>query len=140
MVNLTSHGFWPAGLPTTCGGDSACSLEGRTINEVAKTAFTVPLGTLFVVLLTGCVASQTQQPTTMLPAIDRLLTLGDIQVAQEHLRAFGFNPWPVTGIFPAETQAAVRAYQAREGLPVTGLLDRATRRELLPGFDSDRRF
>jgi peptidoglycan hydrolase-like protein with peptidoglycan-binding domain len=86
-------------------------------------------------LLTGCVASQPQQPTTVQPATDRLLTPGDIQVAQEHLRAFGFDPGPVNGVFTAETQAAVRAYQAREGLPVTGLLDRATRRELLPGFD-----
>ena len=93
------------------------------------------LGWLMVGLLTGCVASQPQQPTTVQPATDRLLTPGDIQVAQEHLRAFGFDPGPVNGVFTAETQAAVRAYQAREGLPVTGLLDRATRRELLPGFD-----
>jgi carboxyl-terminal processing protease len=70
--------------------------------------------------------------------MDRLLTSGDIQVAQENLRAFGFDPGPVNGIFTAETQAAVRAYQARYGLSVTGLLDRATRRGLLPGFDQRR--
>jgi peptidoglycan hydrolase-like protein with peptidoglycan-binding domain len=29
----------------------------------------------------------------------------------------------------------VRAYQARYGLPVSGLLDYATRRQLLPGVD-----
>jgi peptidoglycan hydrolase-like protein with peptidoglycan-binding domain len=63
------------------------------------------------------------------------LNAGDIQVAQEHLRALGFDPGPVVGVFTAETQAAVRAYQARYGLPATGLLDHATRRELLPGFD-----
>jgi peptidoglycan hydrolase-like protein with peptidoglycan-binding domain len=34
----------------------------------------------------------------------------------------------------------VRAFQACYGLPVTGLLDRATRRELLPGLDSERQF
>jgi peptidoglycan hydrolase-like protein with peptidoglycan-binding domain len=33
----------------------------------------------------------------------------------------------------AQTQAAVRAFQARYGLPVSGLLDRATRAELQGG-------
>jgi N-acetylmuramoyl-L-alanine amidase len=93
------------------------------------------LGVLVAMLLTGCVASQTQQPATMQPATDTLLTAGDIQVAQEHLRALGFDPGPVTGVYTPETQAAVRAYQARYGVEVTGLLDRATRRGLLPGFD-----
>ena len=55
----------------------------------------------------------------------------DIQVAQEHLRAFGFDPGPVVGVFTPETQGAVRAYQSRYGIPVSGLLDRATRRGLL---------
>lgn len=90
---------------------------------------------LAVALVTGCVASQTGGSTGLQPATDELFTAGDIQVAQEHLRAFGFDPGPVTGIFTAETQAAVRAYQSRYGLPVTGLLDPATRRGLLPGFD-----
>jgi peptidoglycan hydrolase-like protein with peptidoglycan-binding domain len=90
---------------------------------------------LAVALLTGCVASQTGGNTGLQPATDELFTAGDIQVAQEHLRAFGFDPGPVQGVFTAETQAAMRAYQARYGLPVTGLLDHATRRGLLPGFD-----
>jgi peptidoglycan hydrolase-like protein with peptidoglycan-binding domain len=93
------------------------------------------LGWLVVVLLTGCVASQTQQPASVQPATDHILTAGDIQIAQEHLRAFGFDPGPVKGVFTPETQAAVRAYQARYGVEVTGLLDRTTRRGLLPGFD-----
>jgi peptidoglycan hydrolase-like protein with peptidoglycan-binding domain len=90
------------------------------------------VGWLVVVVLTGCVASQ---PTGLRPATDALLTAGDIQVAQEHLRAFGFDPGPVVGVFTTETEGAVRAYQARYGLPVSGLLDRATRRELLPGMN-----
>jgi peptidoglycan hydrolase-like protein with peptidoglycan-binding domain len=88
-----------------------------------------------VALLTGCVASQTGGSTGLQPATDELFTAGDSQVAQGYLRAFGFDPGPVTGVFTAETQAAVRAYQSRYGLPVTGLLDPATRRGLLPGFD-----
>jgi len=93
------------------------------------------LGWLVVVLVTGCAASQTPQPASAQPATDTILTAGDIQVAQAHLRALGFDPGPVTGVYTPETQAAVRAYQARYGVDVTGLLDPATRRGLLPGFD-----
>ena len=61
---------------------------------------------------------------------------GEIQVAETHLRDFGYDPGPVDGIYTDQTQAAVRAYQARYGVPVSGLLDRQTRRELLPGLGS----
>jgi peptidoglycan hydrolase-like protein with peptidoglycan-binding domain len=90
------------------------------------------------VLLTACVASHTgeHQAGTVRPAVDRLLTRGDIQAAQIHLRDFGFDPGPIDGLYTAETQAAVRGYQARYGLPVSGLLDYTTRLELLPGLDS----
>jgi peptidoglycan hydrolase-like protein with peptidoglycan-binding domain len=107
--------------------------------------FRAVIGWLPLLLLTACVASQTEAPTAVRssalmlgperPAVDRLLTRGDIQVAQAHLQAFGFDPGPVDGIYTAQTQAAVRAYQARYGLPVSGLLDYATRRELIPGLD-----
>jgi peptidoglycan hydrolase-like protein with peptidoglycan-binding domain len=90
-------------------------------------------GWLAVVLLTGCAASQTGEPTALRPAPDRILTAGDIHIAEEHLRAFGFDPGPVDGRFTAQTQAAVRAFQARYGLPVSGLLDRPTRAELQLG-------
>jgi peptidoglycan hydrolase-like protein with peptidoglycan-binding domain len=93
------------------------------------------MGWVAGVWLTGCVASQTGGPTAVQPAKDRLLTSGDIQVAEVNLREFGFDPGPVDGVFTAQTQAAVRAFQARYGLLVTGLLDRATRRELIPGLD-----
>jgi Putative peptidoglycan binding domain len=92
----------------------------------------VALGGLW---LTACVASQARDPTGLRPAYDRILLAGDISVAETHLRDFGYDPGPVDGRFTAETQAAVRAYQARYGLPITGLLDLATRRELVPGLD-----
>jgi hypothetical protein len=69
------------------------------------------------------------------PALDRILSSGEIHVAEGHLRDFGFDPGPVDGLFTAETRTAVRAFQARYGIPVSGLLDRETRRELLPGLD-----
>ena len=85
--------------------------------------------------LVACVASQVEGPARLRPAYDRILLAGDIQVAETHLRDFGYNPGPVDGRFTTETQAAVHAYQARYGLPVSGLLDWPTRRELLPGLD-----
>jgi peptidoglycan hydrolase-like protein with peptidoglycan-binding domain len=72
------------------------------------------------------------------PALDRLLTAGAIQLAETRLKDFGFDPGPVDGLFTAQTQAAVRAFQARYGLPVSGLLDRATREELKLGVDPKR--
>jgi peptidoglycan hydrolase-like protein with peptidoglycan-binding domain len=108
------------------------------------------IGWLLLWLLTACVAYPPENPTTVRPsahtpgserpALDRLLTAGDIQVAEANLKAFGFDPGPVDGIFTAQTQAAVRAFQARYGFLVSGLLDRTTRRELLPGLDPERHF
>jgi peptidoglycan hydrolase-like protein with peptidoglycan-binding domain len=95
---------------------------------------------LLLVFLTSCAASQMAEPThgRERPALDRLLSQGDISVAQTHVRDFGFDPGPVDGIYTAQTQAAVRAYQARYGLPVSGLLDYTTRLQLLPGLDYDK--
>ena len=92
-------------------------------------------------LLTACVASPPEAPPpgALRATYDRILTPGDIQVAEEHLHAFGYDPGPVDGIFTAQTQAAVRAFQRRYGLTVSGLLDRQTRRELVPGLDPWRR-
>ena len=70
--------------------------------------------------------------------MDLLLNRGDIQVAEAHVLDFGFDPGPVDGIYTAQTQAAVRAYQARYGSPVSGLLDYATRLQLLPGLQYDK--
>jgi putative peptidoglycan binding protein len=85
--------------------------------------------------LTACVTSQVAGPAGLRPAYDRILLAGDIYIAETHLRDFGYDPGPVDGHFTAETRAAVRAYQARYGLPVSGLLDWQTRHELLPGLD-----
>ena len=87
---------------------------------------------LAMLSLVGCTAPH---PAGLRPAYDRILLPGDIQVAEGHVRNFGYDPGPVDGRFTAETQAAVRAYQRRYGLPVSGLLDQETRLELIPGLD-----
>jgi len=98
------------------------------------------IGWLPLVLLTACVASHSGEhyAGTIQPAVDRLLNRGDIEVAQLHLRAFGFDPGPIDGLYTAQTQAAVRAFQATYGLSVSGLLDRETREQLKVGPDSRR--
>lgn len=106
------------------------------------------IGWLPLLLLTACVASPTEELTAVRssarapgperPAVDRLLTPGDIQVAEARLKDFGFDPGPVDGMFTAQTQTAVRAFQARYGLTVSGLLDHATREELKLGVDPKR--
>jgi murein L,D-transpeptidase YcbB/YkuD len=98
------------------------------------------IGWLPLVLLTACVASHSgeHQAGTIQPAVDRFLNRGDIEVAQLHLRAFGFDPGPIDGLYTAQTQAAVRAFQTTYGLVVSGLLDQQTREQLKVGPDSKR--
>jgi peptidoglycan hydrolase-like protein with peptidoglycan-binding domain len=95
------------------------------------------IGWLPLVLLTACAVSYPGEhhAGTVRPAVDRLFTRGDIQVAQRHLQAFGFDPGPVDGIYTAQTQAAVQAFQATYGLMVSGLLDRQTLEVLRLGVD-----
>jgi peptidoglycan hydrolase-like protein with peptidoglycan-binding domain len=69
------------------------------------------------------------------PTTGRLMTEGEIQVAEQKLRDFGFDPGPVDGVFTAQTEAALRAFQERRGIPVSGILDDATRRVLVRGLE-----
>jgi peptidoglycan hydrolase-like protein with peptidoglycan-binding domain len=106
------------------------------------------IGWLPLLWLPACVASQPEGPPVGRssarppglehPAPDRLLTADAIRLAETRLQDFGFDPGAVDGVFSTETQAAVQAFQARYGLPVSGLLDRATREELKLGVDPKR--
>jgi TonB family protein len=49
---------------------------------------------------------------------------------QERLRRAGYNPGAADGVPGPQTVTALRQYQTAQGLPVTGLLDEATRRAL----------
>jgi Putative peptidoglycan binding domain len=122
-------------MPGTRGREAEVDQHHRQIRAVIGTWVLMGLMGLVGLWLTACVASQATGPVGPRPAYDRLLSVGDIQVAETHLRDFGYNPGPVDGVFTAETQAALRAYQRRYGLPVTGRLDWATRLELVPGLD-----
>ena len=54
---------------------------------------------------------------------------------QEALEASGNSPGRIDGLFGTKTQAAVRAFQQGAGLPVTGVVDRATWLALAPFID-----
>jgi peptidoglycan hydrolase-like protein with peptidoglycan-binding domain len=69
------------------------------------------------------------------PTMGRLMTEGEIQLAEQKLKDFGFDPGPVDGVFTAQTEAALRAFQERRRIPVSGILDDPTRRVLLRGLD-----
>ncbi len=92
-----------------------------------STGFVMSL--LVSVFLNGC-ALNDHGPQPPVAALDRLLPTGLIYVAEEHLKALGFDPGPVDGIFTEQTAEAIRQYQRRYGLVVSGLLDPTTRQAL----------
>jgi peptidoglycan hydrolase-like protein with peptidoglycan-binding domain len=59
------------------------------------------------------------------------------------LKAEGFDPGPVDGTLHPQTKAAVRQYQERKGLPVSGALDEATLNDMqisiIPGGEGRAR-
>jgi rare lipoprotein A len=60
------------------------------------------------------------------------LTEDQIKQAQEALKTEGFPPGAVDGVVGRRTREALRAYQTREGLPPTGVLDEPTLSRLAP--------
>ena len=54
----------------------------------------------------------------------------DIRRVQIQLKNFGFYGGNIDGIPGPRTTAALRAYQAKHGLPTTGELDEATAKSL----------
>ena len=57
---------------------------------------------------------------------------GDARVehAQQALKDAGHDPGSIDGVMGARTSAALKAYQQKQGLPVTGQLDDATAAKL----------
>lgn len=74
-------------------------------------------------------------PVVVAHRLRRVSPRGDIQIAETRLKDFGCDPGPVDGLLTAQMQAAVQAFQARYGLPVSGLLDRPTREALKLAVD-----
>ena len=54
----------------------------------------------------------------------------DVERAQKALKQMGHDPGPVDGVMGAQTSAALKAYQKKHGLSVTGQLDGETAAKL----------
>jgi peptidoglycan hydrolase-like protein with peptidoglycan-binding domain len=57
---------------------------------------------------------------------DRPMAAMDVRQAQSSLKAKGFDPGPIDGVFGPRTRAAVEDFQRSEGLMITGQLDAET--------------
>jgi peptidoglycan hydrolase-like protein with peptidoglycan-binding domain len=55
----------------------------------------------------------------------------DVRAAQQALRDKGFNPGPIDGVMGPRTTAAVKDFQQKENLTVTGSLDAETNSRLM---------
>jgi rare lipoprotein A len=80
----------------------------------------------------GSVTSQPRDQQALPTAQEAPLTPDEIKQAQESLKTDGFSPGSIDGRLGPRTRQAVRAYQARVGLPQTGVLDAATFQRLAP--------
>ena len=56
---------------------------------------------------------------------------GDVRATQQALRDQGFDPGPIDGVMGPRTSAAVRDFQQKENLTVTGQVDAETRARLM---------
>jgi peptidoglycan hydrolase-like protein with peptidoglycan-binding domain len=93
------------------------------------------LGALLVVPLVAVAASSSGG--TLPPAVDQLLARDMVQQAQLQLKTAGYDPGRADGIFDEKTSAAVRTYQAANGIPVSGMLDEPTRRVMFAGMQDN---
>ena len=64
------------------------------------------------------------------PAQRQIITKENLKLVQERLTAEGVYAGPADGEMNAQTEAALRAYQAKQGIPVSGAADEATLKEL----------
>jgi peptidoglycan hydrolase-like protein with peptidoglycan-binding domain len=64
------------------------------------------------------------------PEQKQLISKDNLKLLQERLQAEGVYAGPVDGELNAQTEAALRSYQEKQGLPVSGAADEATLEKL----------
>jgi peptidoglycan hydrolase-like protein with peptidoglycan-binding domain len=90
-------------------------------------------------VLTGLIVLNVRpplSPSTALTAQERLPSQEQIKGAQERLKAAGHDPGSVDGVWGPQTESAVRAYQQKHGLPVSGALARIIHESQTRPWDS----
>jgi peptidoglycan hydrolase-like protein with peptidoglycan-binding domain len=70
--------------------------------------------------------STTTTPAAARPTLQEGSQGADVITLQQRLTALGYNVGAADGAFGATTKAAVIAFQAKAGLPQTGVVDPAT--------------
>jgi uncharacterized surface protein with fasciclin (FAS1) repeats len=99
----------------------------QAVIEVSSAAYELQISWLIVLAQAGCV----EDLENVIPQIVEY-----VAALQTDLQTAGFYDGPIDGIYGPETVAAVKALQEQAGLPVTGLMDRASQAalaELLAG-------
>ena len=74
----------------------------------------------------GTAGTTGEQP----PEQPQRISKDNVKLLQERLKAEGVYAGSVDGIMGPQTEAALRAYQEKEGLPVSGAADEETLKEL----------
>jgi peptidoglycan hydrolase-like protein with peptidoglycan-binding domain len=64
------------------------------------------------------------------PEQRQLISKDNLKLVQERLQAEGVYAGPVDGELNAQTEAALRHYQEKRGIPTSGAVDEATLQEL----------
>jgi peptidoglycan hydrolase-like protein with peptidoglycan-binding domain len=69
-------------------------------------------------------------PGEQRPEQPRTITQENLKLVQERLHAEGVYAGPVDGLMGPQTETALRRYQEKEGLPVSGAADEETLKQL----------
>ncbi len=72
------------------------------------------------------------------PEQPRLMSQENLKLVQERLKAEGVYAGSVDGIMGPQTETALRRYQEKQGLPVSGTVDEETLKQLQLELPIDR--
>jgi peptidoglycan hydrolase-like protein with peptidoglycan-binding domain len=84
------------------------------------------LGLCPVLIEAGTAGTRGEQP----PEQKQLISKDNFKLIQTRLTAEGVYAGPIDGEVSDQTEAALRAYQQKHGLPVSGAADEATLKQL----------
>jgi peptidoglycan hydrolase-like protein with peptidoglycan-binding domain len=87
---------------------------------------------ILIVSVLGLCPSLIEAGTTgeQRPEQQQLISKENVKLIQERLTAEGVYAGPIDGELNAQTEAALRQYQEKQGLPVSGAADEATLKQL----------
>jgi Putative peptidoglycan binding domain len=72
------------------------------------------------------------------PEQKQIITPANLKLVQQRLQAEGVYVGPIDGEMNTQTEAALRAYQQKHGLPVSSAADEATLKQLQLEFPTTR--